>query len=105
VDVITGPGNIYVTLAKKLIYGTVGIDSLAGPSEVLIIADESANPVYIAADLLAQAEHDPMAAAILLTPDSNWQKKCRQKSNGNSRSSPTPANRKSDRSLRSNCRC
>jgi histidinol dehydrogenase len=69
VDVITGPGNIYVTLAKKLVYGTVGIDSLAGPSEVLIIADEVANPVYIAADLLAQAEHDPMAAAILLTPD------------------------------------
>ena len=66
---ITGPGNIYVTLAKKLVYGTVGIDSLAGPSEVLIIADEVANPVYIAADLLAQAEHDPMAAAILLTPD------------------------------------
>jgi histidinol dehydrogenase len=69
VDVITGPGNIYVTLAKKLVYGTVGIDSLAGPSEVLIIADESANPLYVAADLLAQAEHDPLAAAILLTPD------------------------------------
>ncbi|MGJ3251358.1 MAG: histidinol dehydrogenase [Elainellaceae cyanobacterium] len=70
VDVITGPGNIYVTLAKKLVYGTVGIDSLAGPSEVLIIADSDANPVHVAADLLAQAEHDPMAAAILLTPDS-----------------------------------
>lgn len=69
VDVITGPGNIYVTLAKKLIYGTVGIDSLAGPSEVLIIADEKANPTHVAADLLAQAEHDPMAAAILLTTD------------------------------------
>jgi histidinol dehydrogenase len=69
VNVITGPGNIYVTLAKKLVYGTVGIDSLAGPSEVLIIADEKANPVYLAADLLAQAEHDPMAAAILLTTD------------------------------------
>jgi histidinol dehydrogenase len=69
VDVITGPGNIYVTLAKKLVYGTVGIDSLAGPSEVLIIADRSANPVHIAADLLAQAEHDPMAAAILVTTD------------------------------------
>jgi histidinol dehydrogenase len=67
VDVITGPGNIYVTLAKKLVYGIVGIDSLAGPSEVLIIADEYANPVHVAADLLAQAEHDPMAAAILLT--------------------------------------
>ncbi len=69
VNVITGPGNIYVTLAKKLVYGTVGIDSLAGPSEVLVIADQSANPAHVAADLLAQAEHDPMAAAILITTD------------------------------------
>jgi histidinol dehydrogenase len=69
VDVITGPGNIYVTLAKKLVFGTVGIDSLAGPSEVLIIADSHANPVHVAVDLLAQAEHDPMAAAILITTD------------------------------------
>ncbi|BAY16711.1 histidinol dehydrogenase [Anabaenopsis circularis NIES-21] len=69
VNIITGPGNIYVTLAKKLVYGTVGIDMLAGPSEVLIIADEFANPVHVAADMLAQAEHDPMAAAILLTTD------------------------------------
>lgn len=69
VDLIAGPGNIYVTLAKKLVYGTVGIDSLAGPGEVLIIADETANPVHVAADMLAQAEHDPMAAAILLTTD------------------------------------
>lgn len=74
VNVITGPGNIYVTLAKKLVYGTVGIDSLAGPSEVLVIADETANPVYVAADLLAQAEHDPMAAAILLTTDASLAK-------------------------------
>ncbi|MGV2827681.1 histidinol dehydrogenase [Myxosarcina sp. GI1(2024)] len=71
VDVITGPGNIYVILAKKMVYGKVGIDSLAGPSEVLIIADAEANPVHVAADLLAQAEHDPMAAAILLTTDNN----------------------------------
>jgi len=71
VDVITGPGNIYVTLAKKLVYGTVGIDSLAGPSEVLIIADSAANPIHVAVDLLAQAEHDPMAAAILLTTDAD----------------------------------
>ncbi|MGF1536799.1 MAG: histidinol dehydrogenase [Elainellaceae cyanobacterium] len=70
VDVITGPGNIYVMLAKKMVYGTVGIDSLAGPSEVLVIADSKAQPRHVAADLLAQAEHDPMAAAILLTPDS-----------------------------------
>ncbi|MEO0970012.1 MAG: histidinol dehydrogenase [Cyanobacteria bacterium J06639_18] len=69
VNLITGPGNIYVTLAKKQVYGTVGIDSLAGPSEVLIIADKTANPVEVATDLLAQAEHDPMAAAILLTND------------------------------------
>jgi len=67
VDVITGPGNLYVTLAKKAVYGRVGIDSLAGPSEVLIIADDTANAELVAADLLAQAEHDPMAAAILLT--------------------------------------
>lgn len=70
VNVITGPGNIYVTLAKKAVFGTVGIDSLAGPSEVLVIADSNAQPAHVAADLLAQAEHDPMAAAILLTPDS-----------------------------------
>ncbi len=70
VDVITGPGNIYVTLAKKLVFGTVGIDSLAGPSEVLVIADRTANPVFVAADMLAQAEHDQMASAILLTDDS-----------------------------------
>lgn len=75
VDVITGPGNIYVTLAKKLVYGAVGIDSLAGPSEVLVIADAAANPVYVAADMLAQAEHDPMAAAILLTTDAGLAKK------------------------------
>ncbi|NEQ98438.1 MAG: histidinol dehydrogenase [Cyanothece sp. SIO2G6] len=70
VDVITGPGNIYVALAKKMVYGTVGIDSIAGPSEVLIIADSTANASHVAADLLAQAEHDPMAAAILITTDS-----------------------------------
>ena len=70
VDVITGPGNVYVMLAKKLAYGSVGIDSLAGPSEVLTIADGRANPAHVAADLLAQAEHDPMAAAILITTSS-----------------------------------
>jgi histidinol dehydrogenase len=68
VDVITGPGNLYVTLAKKQVYGTVGIDSLAGPSEVLVIADGEADGVQVAADLLAQAEHDTLAAAILVTP-------------------------------------
>ena len=67
VDVISGPGNIYVTTAKKLIYGSTGIDSLAGPSEILIIADETAQSTVIASDLLAQAEHDPLASSILLT--------------------------------------
>jgi len=74
VDVITGPGNIYVTLAKKSVYGKVGIDSLAGPSEVLIIADQSAQVQQVAADLLAQAEHDPLAAAILLTTEAKLAK-------------------------------
>ncbi len=67
VDKICGPGNIFVTLAKRLVYGVVGIDGLQGPSEVLIIADETANPEYCAADLVAQAEHDPLASAILIT--------------------------------------
>jgi len=67
VDVIVGPGNRYVTLAKKIVAGTVGIDILAGPSEILIIADESADPEFIAADLLSQAEHDAMASAVLVT--------------------------------------
>jgi histidinol dehydrogenase len=67
VDKIVGPGNIYVATAKKLLYGQCGIDMVAGPSEVLIIADESAEAAYVAADLLAQAEHDPLASAILLT--------------------------------------
>lgn len=68
VDKITGPGNIYVTFAKQQVYGQVDIDMLAGPSEVLIIADETADPAFVAADLLSQAEHDEMASAILLTP-------------------------------------
>ena len=67
VDVISGPGNLYVTLAKKAVYGRVAIASLAGPSEVLVIADDTAPAELVAADLLAQAEHDPLAAAILLT--------------------------------------
>jgi histidinol dehydrogenase len=67
VDKICGPGNIFVVLAKKLVYGAVGIDSLPGPSEVLIVADENADPAYCAADILAQAEHDPLASAILVT--------------------------------------
>ena len=69
VDKITGPGNIFVALAKKECFGVTGIDSVAGPSEILVIADETANPRFVAADLLSQAEHDPMASAILLTTD------------------------------------
>lgn len=69
VDKIIGPGNIYVATAKKLVYGQVDIDMIAGPSEILVIADALANPRYVAADLLSQAEHDPMASAILLTTD------------------------------------
>jgi histidinol dehydrogenase len=67
VDKITGPGNIFVALAKKAVYGYVGIDSIAGPSEILVLADETANPRYVAADLLSQAEHDELASAILIT--------------------------------------
>lgn len=67
VDKIVGPGNIYVALAKKAVYGHVSIDSIAGPSEILVLADETANPRFVAADLLSQAEHDEMASAILIT--------------------------------------
>ena len=66
-DKIVGPGNIYVALAKKAVYGHVSIDAIAGPSEILVIADETANPRYVAADLLSQAEHDELASAILVT--------------------------------------
>ena len=69
VEKITGPGNIFVTLAKKAVYGHVDIDMLAGPSEILIVADQTGNPKYLAADLLSQAEHDPLACAILITCD------------------------------------
>ncbi len=67
VDKLTGPGNIFVALAKKAVYGYVGIDSIAGPSEILVLADGTANPRYVAADLLSQAEHDELASAILIT--------------------------------------
>jgi len=67
VDVIVGPGNIYVTLAKKIVSGAIGIDMIAGPSEILIIADKNATPEFLAADLLSQAEHDVMASSILVT--------------------------------------
>ena len=68
VDKIVGPGNLFVTLAKRQVFGLVGLDGLAGPTETVVVADASANPAWVAADLLAQAEHDPLASAILLTP-------------------------------------
>lgn len=71
VDKIVGPGNIYVALAKKAVYGHVSIDSIAGPSEILVLADDTANPRYVAADLLSQAEHDELASAILVTTSSH----------------------------------
>jgi histidinol dehydrogenase len=67
VDKIVGPGNIFVATAKRLVFGTVDIDMFAGPSEVLVIADENADPAYVAADFMSQAEHDPMAASVLVT--------------------------------------
>lgn len=75
VDVITGPGNIFVATAKKLVFGEVNIDMIAGPSEIGILADESANPKYLAIDLLSQAEHDEMASSILITTDANLAQK------------------------------
>lgn len=69
VDVIAGPGNIFVTTAKRLLVGQVGIDMIAGPSEIAILADSSANPAWLAADMLSQAEHDPLASSLLISPD------------------------------------
>lgn len=74
VDKIIGPGNIFVALAKKAVFGFVDIDSIAGPSEILVLADETANPRFVAGDLLSQAEHDPLASAILITPSASLAK-------------------------------
>lgn len=76
VDKICGPGNIYVALAKREVYGVVDIDSIAGPSEIAVLADDSADPAYVAADLLSQAEHDEMASAILVTTSPDFAKAC-----------------------------
>lgn len=76
VDKICGPGNIYVALAKREVYGAVDIDSIAGPSEIAVLADDSADPAYVAADLLSQAEHDEMASAILVTPSEAFAQAC-----------------------------
>ena len=82
VDKITGPGNIFVALAKKACFGYVSIDSIAGPSEILVIADETANPRYVAADLLSQAEHDEMASAILITTSESLAEKVSEEIDG-----------------------
>ena len=82
VDKIVGPGNIYVALAKKAVYGNVSIDSIAGPSEILVLADDSANPRYVAADLLSQAEHDEMASAILVTTSETLAKQVSEEVDG-----------------------
>lgn len=82
VDKIVGPGNIYVALAKKAVYGQVGIDSIAGPSEVMVLADETANPRYVAADLLSQAEHDELASSILITTSMELAKKVSEEVDG-----------------------
>ncbi|HRT82262.1 MAG TPA: histidinol dehydrogenase, partial [Oscillospiraceae bacterium] len=76
VDKIVGPGNIYVATAKRLVFGKVDIDMIAGPSEILIIADGTANPKFLAADLMSQAEHDPLASAVLITTDEKIAKGC-----------------------------
>lgn len=82
VDKIVGPGNVYVALAKKAVFGNVSIDSVAGPSEICVLADESANPRFVAADLLSQAEHDEMASAILVTTSKNVAEKVRNEIEG-----------------------
>ena len=82
VDKIVGPGNIFVALAKKAVYGHVSIDSIAGPSEILVLADETANPRYVAADLLSQAEHDEMASAILITTSAELAKQVSEEVDG-----------------------
>ena len=82
VDKIVGPGNIYVALAKKAVFGHVSIDSIAGPSEILVLADETANPRFVAADLLSQAEHDEMASAILITTSMELAKKVSEEVDG-----------------------
>ena len=82
VDKIVGPGNIFVALAKKAVYGDVSIDSIAGPSEILVLADETANPRYVAADLLSQAEHDELACAILITTSREFADKVDQEVKG-----------------------
>lgn len=105
VDKIVGPGNLYVTLAKKLVYGQVGIDTLAGPSEVVIVADESANPKFIAADLMAQAEHDALASAILVANSKRLATAVTAEIRKQVRELPAKSRKWVERSLRKNGLC
>ena len=98
VDKIVGPGNIFVATAKKLLYGTVDIDMIAGPSEILIVADDSANPRFLAADLMSQAEHDRLASAILITTAKRSQS--RRNRNWLCRCKPCPAGRLSKKAYK-----
>lgn len=101
VDKIVGPGNIFVALAKRLVFGMVDIDMIAGPSEILIVADSSANPAFVAADLLSQAEHDEDAVPILVTPDENLAKEVQEELK---KQAITLGRRKiAEASLRNNC--
>ena len=93
-DLVTGPGNIYVAAAKRLLKGVIGIDSEAGPTEIAILADDTADPVHVAADLVSQAEHDPMAAAVLVTPASRSRRRSRPSSPAGS---PAPSTRSGSR--------
>ena len=125
VDKIVGPGNIFVATAKRLLYGVVDIDMVAGPSEILVVADDSANPKFVAADLMSQAEHDVMASAILLTTSKRvaeetvkeiekqiqtlslihiWKEPSRHPSKGRTRSCSASAGRRPRRSTETRCR-
>ena len=92
VDLVTGPGNIYTVAAKRLLKGVVGIDSEAGPTEIAILADDTADPAYVAADLISQAEHDPLAASVLVTPSASGSPtRSRPSSTSRSRRPGTPS--------------
>ena len=91
VDLVTGPGNIYTVAAKRLLKGVVGIDSEAGPTEIAILADDTADPAYVAADLISQAEHDPLAAACWSRPASGSPTRSRPSSTSRSPRPSTPS--------------
>jgi histidinol dehydrogenase len=104
VDKIVGPGNAWVATAKKLVFGRTGIDMIAGPSEILVIADGSADPVVAAADLLSQAEHDELASAVLLTPDEGLAKRVSAEVKAQLKNFPGIHRCEGDKRLRARCR-